>query len=104
MDENGQLDMSAYLTVDEVLQLSPFRHIKSNTLAKWRQQNRGPRFVSIGRKPFYTKESIREFLLQKEKDTKLAQKSKVLAPVIQHEQPRHNRLGSHKQRKRTKID
>ena len=46
------------LSVEEVLRLPGFQHLKKSTLAKWRQLGEGPKFVIIGRRAFYSKTEI----------------------------------------------
>jgi predicted DNA-binding transcriptional regulator AlpA len=37
-------------------------HVKPQTLAQWRSEGRGPRYLKIGRRVFYREQDIREFL------------------------------------------
>ena len=55
-----------YLTADELLQLPIFSHLKSSTLAKWRQLGKGPKCITIGGRPFYRKGAIEEWLREEE--------------------------------------
>jgi hypothetical protein len=55
-----------YLSVDELLELPMFNHLKSSTLAKWRQLGKGPKSISIGGRPFYRKGAIEEWLREEE--------------------------------------
>ncbi len=55
-----------YLSVDELLELPIFNHLKSSTLAKWRQIGKGPKSISIGGRPFYRKGAIEEWLREEE--------------------------------------
>lgn len=49
------------LSAEDVLQVPGFQHLKGATLAKWRQLGKGPKFVIIGRKAFYSRAGIEEW-------------------------------------------
>jgi hypothetical protein len=62
-EEAPRTQMTAeYLSVDELLQLPIFNHLKGSTLAKWRQLGKGPKSVTIGGRPFYRKGAIEQWL------------------------------------------
>lgn len=88
-----------YLTVKQVLDLPTFRHLKPATLAKWRQSGRGPRFIRVGRKPFYSRTAIDAWLLEQERNTPASQSvvSAVSPPEVSAGSARrsYHRLGGH---------
>jgi hypothetical protein len=59
-------ELGEYLTVEQLLELPTFRHLKPATLTRWRCQGLGPGFISIGRKPFYRREEIARWLRENE--------------------------------------
>ncbi len=46
------------LSVEEVLQVPGFGHLKPATLAKWRQLGKGPKFTICGKRAFYSRTLI----------------------------------------------
>src|SRR4051794_5346364 len=61
------LESYEYLTVDQMLELPMFRHLKATTLAKWRHKGIGPPSVTVGRKPLYPPKGISVYMLELEK-------------------------------------
>jgi hypothetical protein len=73
-----------YLTVEQLLSLPMFRHLKPATLTRWRCQGIGPGFISIGRKPFYRMDEIALWLRENEVNherARTARKSAIPVPV-----------------------
>ena len=99
--------MSAdYLSVEQLLELPLFRHLKTSTLAKWRQTGKGPKWVIIGGKAFYRKGAVADWLSEQERQHEHTGTRGTLALQIQaagQAVRRHNRLGGH-QTKRERCE
>jgi len=73
--ERGSVDAvirERRLTVEELLALPEFGHLKPATLSKWRTAGNGPPFIVIGRKPFYPLAAVERWLKEQEKPCEAA--------------------------------
>jgi hypothetical protein len=87
-----------YLSVDELRELPMFSHLKTSTLAKWRQIGKGPKSVIIGGKPFYRRGAITEWLFEQERQHEHTTALGTMALQIQaggQAVRGHDRLGGH---------
>ena len=75
-------ERSEYFTVEELLSLDLFRHLKPSTLSQWRHKKTGPRFVSIGRKVFYERVEVDRWIEQKKREANgpMTESTPVLPP------------------------
>lgn len=48
------------ISVDELLELLP--GVRRGTLAQWRYEEKGPAYVQVGRRSFYLRSSVEEWL------------------------------------------
>jgi hypothetical protein len=83
-ESRGQIT-SEYLSADERLQLPIFSHLKSSTLAKWRQLGKGPKSTIVGGRPFYRRGVIEEWLREEEMKREHKGTSRTLALPISSE-------------------
>lgn len=67
-DRNTSPDFGEYLTVEETANLT---RIPANTLNYWRSRNRGegPKWFKLGRRVYYRRVDIDEFLVASYKDS-----------------------------------
>jgi hypothetical protein len=76
------MDEEEYLTEEHLLELPQFNHMKPATLTRWRSVGKGPSFVRVGRKPFYRKAAVYDWLRQKEENCEHQQSApRAMLPV-----------------------
>lgn len=85
-----------WLTVEQLLAIPLFSHLKAETLAKWRQLGKGPKFSKIGRKPVYRRSWVNEWLEEQANGIKREMRPMVLPlPHPRQGLRREHRLGRH---------
>src|SRR5271157_2630748 len=86
LESRGQIT-SEYLSADELLQLPIFSHLKSSTLAKWRQLGKGPKCTVVGGRAFYRRGAIEEWLREEEMKREHKGASRTLALPLLNRTP-----------------
>lgn len=88
-----------WLTVEQLRELPVFQHLSPSTLASWRSAGRGPRFIVIGRKPFYRRAEVERWL--REEEERRQRRSSQVVPADRFPAVpirRQHQLGRHKTR------
>lgn len=60
-------ELPALYTPDEAAE---YLYVHKNTLCRWRQEGRGPRFTRVGRFIMYTRESLDAYVQERTTETR----------------------------------